>query len=136
MDSYIFSLAKSQHNSRTTEKLLASSKHSITKSYNQSHTTNNTNICQIIPTSTTQNISLKLYQPKAFAGSTANAQGNLPKLNQVIVFKTFDGIKQKEFIIYINKIKSNKNIISASKISNNRFFIFLISEFIANISLI
>jgi hypothetical protein len=53
-------------------------------------------------------------------------------MDQVIVLNSVDGIKQIQYIIALNKITDATNIISASRISNNRFCIFLKSLQIAN----
>jgi len=63
---------------------------------------------------------------KSFAETTANSI--LPKMNQAIVLNSLDGIKQIQYIIALNQITEASNIISASRISNNRFCIFLKSQ--------
>jgi hypothetical protein len=63
---------------------------------------------------------------KSFAETTANTI--LPKMNQAIVLNSLDGIKQIQYIIALNQITEASNIISASRISNNRFCIFLKSQ--------
>lgn len=114
------------------EKLLESKKHNNTNPPNPSHTLNITVIDQNLTPTNIQNKAIETLPTKTFAETTANETGNLPKLNQAIVFKTIDGIKQIDYIIAISKITSPKNIISASRISNNRFCIFLTSETIAD----
>lgn len=63
---------------------------------------------------------------KSFAEMTANS--TLPNMNQAIVLNSLDGIKQIQYIIALNQITEASNIISASRISNNRFCIFLKSQ--------
>jgi len=53
-------------------------------------------------------------------------------MEQAIVMNSVDGIKQIQYIIALNKIPDAINIISASRISNNRFCVFLKSQQIAN----
>jgi len=53
-------------------------------------------------------------------------------MNQAIVMNSVDGIKQIQYIIALNKITIATNIISASRISNNRFCVFLKSQQITN----
>jgi hypothetical protein len=55
-----------------------------------------------------------------------------PKMSQAIVLNTIDGLRQVEYITAISKIVEPSNIIAASRISNNRFCIFLSSDSIAN----
>lgn len=51
-----------------------------------------------------------------------------PSREQALVFNSIDGIPQKEYILAIGKIVSPKNITFISRISNNRFCIFLSSK--------
>lgn len=53
-------------------------------------------------------------------------------MDQVIVMNSVDEIKQIQYIIALNNITDATNIISASRISNNRFCIFLKGQQIAN----
>jgi len=58
-----------------------------------------------------------------YASATAN--DNSPSREQALVFNSIDGIPQRKYIIAIGKIISLKNIVFVSRISNNRFCIFL-----------
>lgn len=51
-----------------------------------------------------------------------------PNREQAIVFNSIDGIPQKEYVIAIGQIVQPKNISFISRISNNRFCIFLNSK--------
>jgi hypothetical protein len=51
-----------------------------------------------------------------------------PNRQQAIVFNSIDGIPQKEYVLAIGKIVKPINIIFVSRISNNRFCIFLSSK--------
>jgi len=53
-------------------------------------------------------------------------------MNQAIVMNSGDGVKQIQYIIVLNKITDATNIISALRISNNRFCIFLKNQQITN----
>lgn len=53
-------------------------------------------------------------------------------MSQAIVLNSIDGVRQIEYITAISKVVEPCNIIAASRISNNRFCIFLSSESIAN----
>lgn len=79
---------------------------------------------------TTSSSPLNPLQGKSFAKTTANSA--TPKMNQAIVMNSVDGIKQIQYIIALNKITDATNIISASRISNNRFYVFLKSQQITN----
>lgn len=70
------------------------------------------------------------YQNKSFAETTANIK--YPKMNQAIVLNSIDGLKQIQYIIALSNITDATNIISASRISNNRFCIFLKNEIIVD----
>lgn len=67
---------------------------------------------------------------KNFAEATATNSG--PKLNQAIVFKAIDGVKQIDYLLAISKFTAPANIISASRISKNRYCIFLNNQNTAN----
>uniref|UniRef100_A0A2S2QUE8 Uncharacterized protein n=1 Tax=Sipha flava TaxID=143950 RepID=A0A2S2QUE8_9HEMI len=125
-------LSKSQSKHNLKEKLLESKKHNDINPPNPSHTSNITDIDQNLTSINIQEKVIKILPTKTFAETTANESGNLPKLNQAIVFKTIDGIKQIDYIIAFSKITSPKNIISVSRISNNSFCISLTSETIAD----
>lgn len=58
-----------------------------------------------------------------FASITANCI--TPKRDQALVFNSIDGVPQKDYVLAIGQIVSPKNIIFVSRISNNRFCIFL-----------
>lgn len=60
--------------------------------------------------------------------ATAAATEKTPSREQAVVFNSIDGIPQKEYILAIGKIVSPKNITFVSRISNNRFCIFLSSK--------
>lgn len=66
----------------------------------------------------------------SFAETTAKS--NYPKMNQAIVLNSIDGVRQVEYITAISKLTEPYNIIAASRISNNRFCIFLNNETVAN----
>lgn len=61
-----------------------------------------------------------------YASVTANE--NTPSREQALVFNSIDGIPQRDYVIAIGKLISPKNIVYASRISNNRFCIFLSSK--------
>jgi len=60
---------------------------------------------------------------KSFAETTINA--TLPKKEHAIVFDSIDNTPQIEYIIAISKLTPPKNIKYVSRISNNRFCIYL-----------
>lgn len=60
--------------------------------------------------------------------ASAAAMEKTPSREQAIVFNSIDGIPQKEYILAIGKIVLPKNITFVSRISNNRFCIFLSSK--------
>lgn len=51
-----------------------------------------------------------------------------PNREQAIVFNSIDGVPQKDYVIAIGQIVQPKNILFVSRISNNRFCIFLNSK--------
>ncbi|KAE9533568.1 hypothetical protein AGLY_009206 [Aphis glycines] len=57
--------------------------------------------------------------------ATAAASEKIPSREQAIVFNSVDGVPQIEYILAIGKIVHPKNIKFVSRISNNRFCIFL-----------
>jgi len=57
--------------------------------------------------------------------ATAAAMEKIPSREQAIVFNSIDGVPQIEYILAIGKIVLPKNIKFVSRISNNRFCIFL-----------
>lgn len=61
-----------------------------------------------------------------YASAAANV--NTPSREQALVFNSIDGIPQRDYIVAIGKIISPKNIVFVSRISNNRFCIFLSSK--------
>lgn len=63
------------------------------------------------------------FSNRNFASITANY--NSPKRDQALVFNSIDGVPQKEYILAVGQIVSPKNITFVSRISNNRFCIFL-----------
>jgi len=79
---------------------------------------NNINDSQISENSLKSN-----FQVKSFTEATANSA--IPKMDQAIVMNSVDRIIQIQYIIALNKIMDATNIISALRISNNRFCIFL-----------
>jgi len=50
---------------------------------------------------------------------------DLPKGHQALIFNSVDGIPQKEYIVASGLILYPKNVIFVSRISDNRFCIFL-----------
>lgn len=61
-----------------------------------------------------------------FASITANE--TTPNREQAIVFNSIDGVPQKYYIIAIGQIVQPRNILFVSRISNNRFCIFLTNK--------
>ncbi|KAF0762411.1 DNA replication licensing factor MCM4-like [Aphis craccivora] len=81
----------------------------------------------------------KSNNTKTFAETTANT--TFPKKEQAIILNTINEIPQIEYVKAFSKISSPKNIIFASRISNNRFCIYFrdkhtVDELIQNYSLI
>jgi len=110
------------------ERLLASNK-STSKSI--PNTQNNMSNSQNPQNSTNNNNSNKpATNNKSFAETAAIA--NFPTMNQAIVLPCIEGIKQIDYVIAIGKLIGPSNIISASRISNDRFCIFLASHTIAD----
>jgi hypothetical protein len=64
--------------------------------------------------------------PSSFATITANEK--TPSREQAIVFNSIEGVRQLEYILAIGKLVSPREIIFTSRISNNRFCIFLSSK--------
>lgn len=60
--------------------------------------------------------------------ATVTATESIPSREQAIVLNATDGIPQKEYVIAVGKIVKPINIIFVSRISNNRFCIFLSSK--------
>jgi hypothetical protein len=60
--------------------------------------------------------------------ASAVAMEKTPSREHAIVFNSIDGIPQIQYILAIGKIIQPKNIKFVSKISNNRFCIFLSNE--------
>ncbi|KAF0713203.1 Uncharacterized protein FWK35_00035562 [Aphis craccivora] len=60
--------------------------------------------------------------------ATAVSMEKNPSREQALVLNTIDGIPQKDYVLAIGKIVSPKNITFISRISNNRFCIFLSSK--------
>jgi len=65
-------------------------------------------------------------QQSSFASITANEK--TPSREQAIVFNSIEGVRQIEYILAIGKLTSPRDIIFTSRISNNRFCIFLSSK--------
>jgi len=63
---------------------------------------------------------------KTFAETTANSL--FSKKDQAIVFNTIEDVPQIEYIKAISQITTPKNIKFASRISNNRFYIYFASN--------
>jgi len=61
-----------------------------------------------------------------FASITAKETS--PNREQAIVFNSIDGVPQKDYILAIGQIVQPRNILFVSRISNNRFCIFLSSK--------
>ncbi|CAI6348404.1 unnamed protein product [Macrosiphum euphorbiae] len=68
------------------------------------------------------------YPNKTFSFASVTANDKLPTREQALVFNSIDGIRQIDYILAIGKIVSPKHIIYTSRISNNRFCIFLSSK--------
>jgi len=81
-----------------------------------------TNITQHISSNITNNIDTNIN----FASMTARE--NTHSREQAIVFNSIDGVPQKDYIIAIGQIVQPRNILFVSRISNNRFCIFLSSK--------
>lgn len=64
--------------------------------------------------------------PPSFATITSNEKP--PSRDQALVFNSIDGIRQVEYILEIAKLIPPKDIIYVSRISNNRFCVFLSSK--------
>ena len=64
--------------------------------------------------------------PINFASITAKETS--PNREQAIVFNSIDGVPQKDYILAIGQIVQPRNILFVSRISNNRFCIFLSSK--------
>jgi len=82
---------------------------------------------------------LKTNNTKTFAETTANT--TFPKKDQAIILNTINEIPQIEYVKAFSKITPPKNIIFASRISNNRFCIYFrdkitVDELIQNYSYI
>lgn len=60
--------------------------------------------------------------------ASAASNENSPSREQALVFNSIDGIPQRDYIVAIGKIIPPKNIVFVSRISNNRFCIFLSSK--------
>jgi hypothetical protein len=99
-----------------------SPKSNLTLSNNNSQSNNISNI-------DTNNEIVKSHT-KNFAEATAT--NACPKLNQAIVFKAIDGVKQIDYLLAISKFTAPANITSASRISKNRFCIFFNNQNTAN----
>lgn len=57
--------------------------------------------------------------------TTVAAKENTPQRNQAIIFDSIEGIPQIEYIKAIGKIVPSKIILFVSRITKNRFYIFL-----------
>lgn len=101
------------------EKLLATRKLPNKKNSNSNVDTQNHN--SLINSQVT--VDKNTPQVKSFAETTASNTHS--KTNQAIGLTTVDGIKQIEYLTAISKFTAPSIIISASRISNNRFCIFL-----------
>ena len=112
------------------DKLLASKHSHLTHSPKTSTPQDNSTSNDINNTLPASNYSINRSQTKSFAETTANSL--MPKMNQAIVMNTIDGIKQIQYIIALSNITDATNIISASRISNNRFCVFLKNQQITN----
>jgi len=60
--------------------------------------------------------------------ASAVAMEKNPSREQALVFNTIDGVAQKDYVFAIGKLVTPKNITFISRISNNRFCIFLASK--------
>lgn len=68
------------------------------------------------------------YPNKTFSFAFVTANEKLPTREQALVFNSINGIRQIDYILAIGKIVSPKHIIFTSRISNNRFCVFLSSK--------
>lgn len=96
-----------------------------TNQYDNSSTSYEQNDIVIID-NTQPNSTNNLKQPSSFATITANEK--TPSREQAIVFNSIDGVRQLEYILAIGKLIPPRDIIYTSRISNNRFCIFLSSK--------
>ena len=60
--------------------------------------------------------------------ASITAKETTPNREQAIVFNSIDGVPQKDYILAIGQIVQPRNILFVSRISNNRFCIFLTSK--------
>lgn len=109
------------------ERLLASNKSNKSTSNTQNNPINNQNSNNYI---NNNNCNTPTTNPKSFAETTANTI--FPNMNQAIILPIIEGIKQIDYVIAISKLIGPSNIISASRISNDRFCIFLSSQILAD----
>jgi len=113
----------SRLNSQTTTKLTLNAKLlASNKQPTQTNKSNSTTSTQD-NSQTTSNSPINHLQGKSFVETTANS--TTPKMNRAIERNSVVGVKQIQYIIALNKITDATNIISASRISNNQFIIFL-----------
>lgn len=102
----------------------------LSKSPKTNRTLNNNNSQSNNISNVNTNTETVKTHSKNFAEATAT--NNHPKLNQAIVFNAIDGVKQIDYLLAISKYTAPTNIISASRISKNRFCIFLNNQNSAN----
>ncbi|CAI6350579.1 unnamed protein product [Macrosiphum euphorbiae] len=74
------------------------------------------------------NINIPQHNNTGITFATIAANDKTPSRDQAIVFNSIDGIPQKDYVLAVGKIVSPKNITFVSRISNNRFCIFLSSK--------
>ncbi|XP_050439535.1 uncharacterized protein LOC126845005 [Adelges cooleyi] len=67
------------------------------------------------------------YTNKSINYATITTHENTPKIEQAIVFNIIENVPKKEYILAIGKLVDPSKIIFVSRITNNRFCIFLSS---------
>jgi len=76
----------------------------------------------------TRNINIPQHNNTGTTFAAIAANDKTPSRDQAIVFNSIDGIPQKDYVLAVGKIVYPKNITFVSRISNNRFCIFLSSK--------
>jgi len=128
---------QSKHTISTKPKNVSISQSNIRKTAVPSLSTNTTTHTSPEPTSSSGNTLSKNYnttnvipvtQPTTYSKlnyASAAANEITPCREQTIVFNTIDGTPQRNYVIAIGQIIGPNNITNVSRISNNRFCIFL-----------
>ncbi|KAL4088963.1 hypothetical protein QTP88_024041 [Uroleucon formosanum] len=121
------SLSTSQHTDNDYNNDAIKTIDTIISNHNSINKTNSIQSVYSINSSSQQNTNNESEKyvsgKKSFAETTLNA--TLPKKEHAIVFDSIDNIPQIEYIIAISKLTPPKNIKFVSRISNNRFCIYL-----------